>query len=94
MTGTARHQGPIPSLTAPVPGLAICARPYPPRAPRYSAPVPLDPTPTLNADRVLALAAQGMFDSFARTAMGTMVVNREHRIVCFLSALGSAKSET
>jgi transcriptional regulator with PAS, ATPase and Fis domain len=35
----------------------------------------------LDADRVLQLAAQSMFDSFARTAMGTMVVDREHRIV-------------
>jgi transcriptional regulator with PAS, ATPase and Fis domain len=62
--------------------------------------VPLEPTPSLNADRVLALAAQGMFDSFARTAMGTMVVNREHRIVWiddgyrrFLPALGHAEDD-
>ena len=62
--------------------------------------VPLQPAPALNADRVLALAAQSMFDSFARTAMGTMVVNREHRIVWiddgyrrFLPALGHAEND-
>jgi len=49
----------------------------------------------LNADRVLALAAKSMFDVFASTALGTMVVDREHRIVWiddgyrrFLPALG------
>ncbi len=49
----------------------------------------------LDADQVLKLAAQSMFDTFARTAMGTMVVDREHRIVWisegyknFLPALG------
>ncbi len=58
------------------------------------------PTPTLNADRVLALAAQSMFDSFARTAMGTVVVNREHHIVWidegyrrFLPALGHPEDD-
>jgi transcriptional regulator with PAS, ATPase and Fis domain len=51
----------------------------------------------LDADQVLKLAAQSMFDTFARTAMGTMVVDREHRIVwiseaykSFLPALGFA----
>ena len=34
-----------------------------------------------DADGVLKLAAQSMFDVFARTAMGMMVVDREHRIV-------------
>jgi transcriptional regulator with PAS, ATPase and Fis domain len=54
----------------------------------------------LDADRVLQLAAQSMFDSFARTAMGTMVVDREHRIVWiddgyrrFLPALGHAEAD-
>jgi transcriptional regulator with PAS, ATPase and Fis domain len=49
----------------------------------------------LNAERVLALAAKSMFDVFAGTALGTMVVDREHRIVWiddgyrrFLPALG------
>ena len=49
----------------------------------------------LDADQVLKLAAQSMFDTFARTAMGTLVVDREHRIVwisegykSFLPALG------
>jgi transcriptional regulator with PAS, ATPase and Fis domain len=49
----------------------------------------------LDADRVLELAARSMFDTFARTAMGTLVVDRAHRIVWisdgyknFLPALG------
>src|SRR5687768_3436839 len=49
----------------------------------------------LDADRVLALAAQSLFDMFTTSAMGTMVVDREHRIVWisdgykrFLPALG------
>jgi transcriptional regulator with PAS, ATPase and Fis domain len=53
------------------------------------APPPLDP------DRVLQLAARSMFDLFAKSAMGTMVVDRQHRIVWisegykqFLPALG------
>jgi transcriptional regulator with PAS, ATPase and Fis domain len=48
-----------------------------------------------DADGVLRLAAQSMFDVFARTAMGMMVVDRAHRIVWisegykrFLPALG------
>jgi transcriptional regulator with PAS, ATPase and Fis domain len=55
--------------------------------------------PVLDAARVLALAAQSMFDTFARTAMGTLVVDREHRIVWiddgyrrFLPALGHDES--
>ncbi len=63
-----------------------------PVAPR--SPLPLD------ASRVLKLAAQSMFDVFASTAMGTMVVDREHRIVWiddgyrrFLPALGHAESD-
>ena len=62
-----------------------------------SAPSPLLPQ---DADGVLALAAQSMFDVFARTAMGTLVVDREHRIVWiddgyrrFLPALGHAESD-
>jgi transcriptional regulator with PAS, ATPase and Fis domain len=54
----------------------------------------------LDADQVLKLAAQSMFDTFAKTAMGTMVVDREHRIVWisegykrFLPALGHAESD-
>jgi transcriptional regulator with PAS, ATPase and Fis domain len=49
----------------------------------------------LSADGVLKLAAQSMFDLFAQTAMGMMVVDRSHRIVWisegykrFLPALG------
>jgi len=59
------------------------------------------PSPVpLNADRVLALAARSMFDVFAGTALGTMVVDRAHRIVWiddgyrrFLPALGHAESD-
>jgi len=53
-----------------------------------------------DADAVLKLAAQSMFDTFAQTAMGMMVVDREHRIVWisegykrFLPALGHAESD-
>ena len=53
-----------------------------------------------DADGVLELAARSMFDSFARSAMGMMVVDREHRVVWisegykrFLPALGRAESE-
>ena len=53
-----------------------------------------------DADGMLALAAQSMFDSFARSAMGMMVVDRGHRVVWisegykrFLPALGRAESE-
>jgi transcriptional regulator with PAS, ATPase and Fis domain len=48
-----------------------------------------------DADGLLKLAAQSMFDTFASTAMGVMVVDRQHRIVWisegykrFLPALG------
>ncbi len=53
-----------------------------------------------DASGMLALAAQSMFDSFARSAMGMMVVDREHRVVWisegykrFLPALGHAEGE-
>jgi transcriptional regulator with PAS, ATPase and Fis domain len=53
-----------------------------------------------DADGVLALAAQSMFDTFAHTAMGMMVVDRDHRIVWisegykrFLPALGHEESD-
>ena len=52
-------------------------------------------SPPLDPDQVLKLAAQSMFDTLARSAMGTLVVDREHRIVWisegykrFLPALG------
>ena len=58
------------------------ARRYPPSLPQ-------------DANEVLRLAAQSMFDVFARTALGMMVVDRQHRIVWisegykhFLPALG------
>ena len=56
-------------------------------------------TPALpqDADGVLKLAAQSMFDLFARTVQGMMVVDRQHRVVWisegykrFLPALGFA----
>jgi transcriptional regulator with PAS, ATPase and Fis domain len=53
-----------------------------------------------DADSVLKLAAQSMFDQFAHTAMGMMVVDRDHRIVWisdgykrFLPALGHEESD-
>jgi len=58
------------------------------------------PPLTLDADRVLKLAAQSMFETFASTAMGTMVVDSAHRIVWiddgyrrFLPALGHAEGD-
>jgi transcriptional regulator with PAS, ATPase and Fis domain len=62
------------------------------------------PTPPsalpLDTEQVLKLAAQSMFDTFAKSAMGTMVVDREHRIVWisegykrFLPALGHAERD-
>lgn len=62
--------------------------------PEFTTSLPLD------ADRVLKLAAQSMFDTFAKAAMGTMVVDRQHRIVWisdgykqFLPALGHEESD-
>jgi transcriptional regulator with PAS, ATPase and Fis domain len=61
-----------------------------------------DPTPPLplDAESLLALAARSMFEVFANSAMGTMVVDREHRIVWisegykrFLPALGHAEDD-
>ena len=53
-----------------------------------------------DADAMLALAARSMFDSFARSAMGMMVVDRDHRVVWisegykrFLPALGRTEQE-
>ena len=53
-----------------------------------------------DADGMLALAARSMFDSFARSAMGMMVVDRAHRVVWisegykrFLPALGREEHE-
>jgi transcriptional regulator with PAS, ATPase and Fis domain len=62
--------------------------------------MPAPHTPTSlpqDANEVLRLAAQSMFDIFAQTALGMMVVDRQHRIVWisegykhFLPALGFA----
>ncbi len=53
-----------------------------------------------DADAVLRLAAQSMFDLFAQTAEGMMVVDREHRVVWisegykrFLPGLGFERAE-
>ncbi|MEO7852106.1 MAG: sigma 54-interacting transcriptional regulator [Rubrivivax sp.] len=54
----------------------------------------------LSDEQMLKLAARSMFDVFARTAMGMMVVDRQHRIVWisdsyrqFLPALGFERAE-
>ena len=59
----------------------------------------LDALPA-DAGSLLKLAARSMFDTFAHTAMGMMVVDREHRIVWisegykrFLPALGHEESD-
>jgi transcriptional regulator with PAS, ATPase and Fis domain len=56
--------------------------------------------PTLPDAQMLKLAAQSMFDTFAGTAMGSMLVDRQHRIVWisesykqFLPALGFDSAE-
>jgi hypothetical protein len=53
-----------------------------------------------DADGLLKLAARSMFDNFASSAMGAMVVDRNHRIVWisegykqFLPALGHAEGD-
>jgi transcriptional regulator with PAS, ATPase and Fis domain len=58
------------------------------------------PSVPLDADRVLELAARSMFDSLAGSALGTLVVDRDHRIVWisegykrFLPALGHAEAD-
>jgi transcriptional regulator with PAS, ATPase and Fis domain len=58
------------------------------------------PTLPADADGLLKLAAQSMFDTLASTAMGMMVVDRQHRIVWisegykrFLPALGHEESD-
>ena len=64
-------------------------------------PAPLHaPALPSDGDSLLKLAAQSMFDTFAHTAMGMMVVDRQHRIVWisegykrFLPALGHAESD-
>jgi transcriptional regulator with PAS, ATPase and Fis domain len=71
-------------------------------APLLQFPTMPTTTPALpkNADDVLRLAAQTFFDTFAATAMGALVVDREHRIVWisdgyrrFLPALGHAEED-
>ena len=59
--------------------------------------MPAPPLLPADADGLLKLAAQSMFDTFAQAAMGMLVVDREHRVVwisegykSFLPALGFA----
>jgi transcriptional regulator with PAS, ATPase and Fis domain len=59
--------------------------------------MPSPPVLPADADSLLKLAAQSMFDTFAQAAMGMMVVDRSHRVVwisegykSFLPALGFA----
>ena len=54
----------------------------------------------VDTDSLLKMATQSMFDTFAQTAMGMMVVDRQHRIVWisegykrFLPALGHAEDD-
>ena len=45
-------------------------------------PLPIMPTPLPHdADGLLKLAAQSMFDLYAQTVRGLMVVDRAHRVV-------------
>ncbi len=60
----------------------------------------MSPPPLLDAASARELAAKSLFEVFSRTAMGTLVVDREHRVVWidegykrFLPALGRAESE-
>src|SRR5512139_799873 len=54
----------------------------PSRHPAVTAPSsPIPHALPADADGLLKLAAQSMFDTFASTAMGVMVVDRQHRIV-------------
>ena len=61
---------------------------------------PTPPALPADADGLLKLAARSMFDTFANTAMGMMVVDRQHRIVWisegykrFLPALGHVEDD-
>jgi transcriptional regulator with PAS, ATPase and Fis domain len=60
----------------------------------------MDAPRDLDAARVLELAAKSLFEVFATTAMGTMVIDREHRVVWisegykrFLPALGHVEGD-
>jgi len=62
--------------------------------------MPMAERPTLPDDAMLKLAAKSMFDVFAGTAMGSMLVDRQHRIVWisesykqFLPGLGFDSAE-
>ena len=68
-----------------------------PPSPAAAGPGSAPPALPADADALLALAARSMFDVFARTAMGMLVVDREHRVVwisegykSFLPGLGFA----
>jgi hypothetical protein len=66
-----------------------------PPLPRRMSPRPADRSALVPEPRMLELAAKAMFDAFADAAMGSMLVDRDHRIVWisdsykqFLPALG------
>ncbi|MFZ5550448.1 MAG: sigma-54 interaction domain-containing protein [Pseudomonadota bacterium] len=68
--------------------------------PRKTPPTAATASLPQDADQVLRLAAQSMFDIFAQTALGMMVVDRQHRIVWisegykhFLPALGFEREQ-
>ena len=72
--------------------------PMPPPVPPPDA-APPEPAP-VDPDRVLKMAARSMFDAFAQSALGSFVVDREHRIVWisdgykqFLPALGHTEAD-
>ena len=62
--------------------------------------LPPDHLPAFDGTRVLALAARSMFDTLVKSALGTLVIDRDHRIVWisegykrFLPALGVAEGD-
>jgi len=68
--------------------------------PPAADPAAMPHTLPADADSLLQLAARSMFDTFASSAMGAMVVDRQHRIVWisesykqFLPALGHAEDD-
>ncbi|KNZ30963.1 MAG: Fis family transcriptional regulator [Methylibium sp. NZG] len=77
----------------------MASTPFHPLQPDLLPPRPPARLPA-DADGVLKLAAQSLFDTFAQTAMGMMLVDRGHRIVWisegykrFLPALGHAEGD-
>ena len=78
------------------------ALPMPPAAASASATArPAAPLLPADADALLRMAAQSFFDTYARVALGMLVVDRSHRIVWisdgyrerFLPALGHVEAD-